>query len=1121
MRDIAAWRERLRRQFATHLENAEQAHEIYELEIGLRLLEKILPGESARVLWTLLTGYDFYEPRAAAERQMIFNARQFLGRFRSQYAWENALKKYRKITASLRGYEICGANNSFRQVERSAASGRWRIYDELLTTKLPYDKRRFVWAEAGEYSIKDRREDETYGIKIPENLVFDFTPQHQLTEKRTREPLAINIADLCETAAWMDEQEAAAKIMPQDWQKRLEKGVKLKAVNSAGRLELSDNLTIGGVLHLAGMVSSGKSTLMTVLAVWAARRGLHVTLLVNDVIGALNQAQQFNRFAGVVAAPILGSDRKSHLNRLHRILAREQPETPLAPDHNGFRWLSTACPLDALRLDTPKEPLALDFRPCLNLKRSAPKNDDEETDKNANQKSFQNSRVKIACPLFPVCPFHRAQRELTNANIWIATPASLVYTAVPAQINPENLRFAELVAQRSDLVVVDEADRVQIQLDEIFSPHEILFTTRSDDGWLDQLERFVGERTAGQGRGFVNEVGLEEWRQSFHKAQDMADLVFRRLRDQKVLQDWIKNLDSFTDVTLFALLTKDLSGDKKTQKRETLRRIFDKFVDEALPEIFGRQIDNQNSDRNLQQSAGELSDSFNEKHKTSVRNLQQFARELLTAGEAANLHDSLCKWIEKNKAVDFGDANELPRVAVKLEFAIAVAVLSNRLNVLLSRWQQVAVPLRLEEMTARLSFSSPFDYQGLLPGAPMSNTLAFQFLADEKRDAKTLRFYRCTAIGRWLMLNLHQLLHAESIAGPNVLLLSGTSWAGKTPAYHVQTTVGGVLSAPDREKKEIADSRFEFLDLRDKRDQPIFVSGKEGDERYEALRKMLTRLAETGQYQSQSRFEAILDSLEPARRRLLLVVGSYREAEIAREHLETFSRWRASVVQLVPDVAAWSEGESANTLRRGLVDRFAETRAELLIAPLQAIERGHNILVEMEDDNAETRRVAAIGAAFFLVRPHPQPRDLAYAVRSLNSWAIEKAKELPGASIDLNAAAWAWRREAQKLWRKLLTRHIAYKNLREGDERDQLTWHLLVSIWQVVGRLVRGGVPALVYFCDAAFYPAYFDPKSKSPSLLIEMRKVLEKYFDGEPPEFEIVRELYEPLYKALSRMKL
>ena len=62
-------------------------------------------------------------------------------------------------------------------------------------------------------------------------------------------------------------------------------------------------IDIDGLLHLAGMVSSDKSTPMEVLAVHLARQGRHVTLVLADVIDVLRRASLFERL-GIASAQI-------------------------------------------------------------------------------------------------------------------------------------------------------------------------------------------------------------------------------------------------------------------------------------------------------------------------------------------------------------------------------------------------------------------------------------------------------------------------------------------------------------------------------------------------------------------------------------------------------------------------------------------------------------------------------------------------------------------------------------------------------------------------------------------------------------------------------------------------
>jgi hypothetical protein len=95
-------------------------------------------------------------------------------------------------------------------------------------------------------------------------------------------------------------------------------------------------------------------------------------------------------------------------------------------------------------------------------------------------------------------------------------------------------------------------------------------------------------------------------------------------------------------------------------------------------------------------------------------------------------------------------------------------------------------------------------------------------------------------------------------------------------------------------------------------------------------------------------------------------------------------------------------------------------------------------------------------------------------------------------------------------------------------------------MWQVIGRLTRGGVDARVHFVDAAFAPrraAGLRGDSPRSSLLVSMRDVLAPYF-GDAPGWQLrpapphrlpateaniylADALYRPLYNALKTLLL
>ena len=286
---------------------------------------------------------------------------------------------------------------------------------------------------------------------------------------------------------------------------------------------------------------------------------------------------------------------------------------------------------------------------------------------------------------------------------------------------------------------------------------------------------------------------------------------------------------------------------------------------------------------------------------------------------------------------------------------------------------------------------------------------------------------------------------------------------------------------------------------------------------------MTAALADPGP--GKSILEQHRDHLPEGRRRLLLLTGSYAEARMVAQHLATLrSSWKDQIAYLVADDEEFTDSwDGAASLRRSDVHTLAATSAWILIAPLLAVERGHNILNDVKE--------AAIGAAYFLIRPHPRPDDLSYVIQRANRWAMEQIRDrFPAVDghdrLRLGSCAQAFRAAGHRKWRGLLSLKLAYSNL-PLQERQALAWTQLVTIWQVIGRLVRGGVPAQVYFCDAAFAPTAAlritgQRDDASLSLLIGLRDVLAPYFipGCTDPDTYLVHALYGCLYEALSQLK-
>ncbi|MDI5964106.1 hypothetical protein [Streptantibioticus silvisoli] len=1208
-----------------------------QVELGLRLMEIVAPGHAADGAWTLLGGYGLAFARAAklsigaAEQVALAAARHLLWPMRRGRMWRQSLDAYLQLPERLRAYRVPAEGKPAYRLPLMVAADRFAAYDEALADLPAFTVKPMEQAEAGEHRFMDRRHRRT-SVTIPADLVRDPLPGHPLTTERpaTAGPLDVPLDELADVARWMDEEERRRGRKTGNWAQRLD-DLDLDTRTPDGTAFASASaLPLDQLTHLVGMVGAGKSTLMTLLAVWAHHNGLRTTLVVGDVAEQLTLTELF-RGLGLSAALIQGgTTRPQHTQRLHRRLAARGAHSLLAHTDASFRHLSTACPLDALRALDTSEPLRYNDAPCGGLH---PVRRDRAAEEMATEhalRELERARgaagrhaheddsddeeewgTPHACPLWSACPRHSATRDLVDALIWVANPASLVQTAVPRQLNAERLRYLELACLRSDIVVVDEADRVQMQLDQMFAPSATLVTTGVSESWLDQLQTHEIAELARQGRLQLSDQDVERWSAALDIVGSAADRLYAMLIDDEGLRNWAQ-IDYFSAWTLQEKLLNawypltprrsvwppdgteavdvedenalyedededegdggDAPGERKlpepeapwAHRRSEITGFFDTFRDDPLG---GRGPYLTPADE-LTALAHDVLHTLDEKRTRSrVRALLDSL--LIGAPDPQQRPPSASRDGKETAREDVPLTEEWRELnARRLEFTLVLAALHQRLDRVTFLWPQVEAALRLDAASHELTRRPPLDYAPLLPEAPMGNVLGFQYLIDERAAARdkdgrrtgTLRFFRCAGVGRELLLGLPQLGAdpGREEAGPHVLLMSGTSWAGTSTRAHVLAPVRAVLKPHSKALRSIRETVFRTEFLYDAAGQPIRLSGQDPDKREDVLRLMIDRLARPRRDGTTSPLQSELAQIpDQRRRRALLLVGSYAEANVAAMALDEIPRWRGRVRVLAADDAeleaavdgtapAGSRTRSTGAVRRGDLAAFAEDPdAELLVAPLLAVERGHNILTTPQRPGEE--RVAAFGTVFFLVRPHPRPDDLSLAVFAINDWASRfvrgqlKSRDVTFGDLvteagGLDAAGGTFRTVARRVWRHVLSRPYIYSSLSD-DEKESFVWDQLVTIWQVIGRLVRGGVPARVVFVDAAFAPrlaaaqAPVADKSRrsrtsDPGLLVRLRDVLAPYFnvtgienasDGpNPADIELVTLLYQPLYEAL-----
>lgn len=324
-------------------------------------------------------------------------------------------------------------------------------------------------------------------------------------------------------------------------------------------------------------------------------------------------------------------------------------------------------------------------------------------------------------------------------------------------------------------------------------------------------------------------------------------------------------------------------------------------------------------------------------------------------------------------------------------------------------------------------------------------------------------------------------------AGPNVLLLSGSSWADGCLQYHVNVPVKYLLEAEEWKRRKIAESKM--IDL----GTAIRVSGSGSEEREENLTEVIKKIM--GTIEAELRSEG----------KLLMIVNSYSEAQTAANYLNRLLSNGKKAACMCREADEFDE----NMILRSEIADFSDHSADIMVAPAQAIERGYNIV----DKDGHS----AFGSVFFLVRPMEVPDEISSKCTKLNGY-IERHCVLLGKKNAFDRAA-KLRSEATRQWSLMERQGKMQLSSLDPVMKLDVTASLFVLILQIFGRLCRitdDSKPApRVYFADGAFRRS--EKNTAGYDLLNELIDYLDSMIDNKETG-KIAETLYQPFYEAFKK---
>ena len=1153
MRNISGFLERYRDLVlpGTSALNRFDLRDIALTDLCLHFLFGYASSETVHAVPSLLQGH----LAATLPNEMsrpLFALRQHAGNLCSRLAWRKALSSHAE--ARSRTAYIISAEDKVQQRE-AVAPDLVTLLTTTLQSPLPYTQRELRFAEPGHAKVELRQGQEVRTFKVPH---FQVPPpnRNSLPKRSVTPPISIKWERLLSIAQEVDAREAAPSFP--EWMPRLNlysRLSKIRIESLSSDFFKHDTIILDGTSHVVGMLSSGKSTLLQALifALASSDYGKRVVVLSPDTAAASQLVARLHAH-GYQQATVISSarNRDEHLSMAHWNAQGYPSDAMLEATAAMTRSLGVACPLEGFQAPpqfsdetTSRTVLRLSEKPCHRLK----------------QPGKNRSEVERSCPLIGECPLHGQQSKLGTAKVIAMTPQALLHMTVDKAFVAEEMSFPELFQFIADVVLIDEADSVQATFDsectqekDLLSPNESAFMISN----MRTVAKSISDKT---GRQYLAASNVR-WHRELNRLQDSISAIYHLLLKRGANLSWFINCKTFTAASILADLVP--SAESMGKDRESSTRERSKILEQIAiiaGMLYGKAAASDDEDTAADSTSSSLSANMQTAHALLDSLVPTVIDAVIEDAPDGVIHQ-IAEAIDSGPLSVFAhqgptlskrrrpdspfDPPTLPTDSLSRAYAIALALLT---NICLSSFAYLVRNQAAVEDDFGLSDEDAFrearrllrHYGNLIPRPLFGTVFGLMFSpAGQFAQGGTLKLVNHLGVGRYLLTQFHRLLASEGQAGPHVLLMSGTSWAGgrsttASPTFDVQQPVSAILTQPDGELAALSHSCYEFVSLGP---EPIVVSGAAPDERRENLRRvacLLGRSSATGTRLTNKWHD--LDTLWPEerertmhRRRALLVTNNYGDAKIVANELARVAGQAHNVYCLVSDQLARAgelehdatrSGEEFHRhvipLPRSRVEDFGRSPlGSILVAPLRPISRGHNIVTDSG--------YAAVSTIYFLHRPHPRPDDHSSVIGMLNRLAMSVLQEggiSPTTGSSLDSVAKRFVSLAHRALNEGFAMRVAY-SVMSDEARTQYSWDLMTSLWQTIGRGIRGGVPIYVGFIDKKFAPGIFgNPPRRdtvNSSCLKQCQETLQLAINDGVNKM-VAERLYRPFLDALNRL--
>lgn len=837
--------------------------------------------------------------------------------------------------------------------------------------------------------------------------------------------------------------------------------------------------------HLVGAVSSGKSSLIQVIAYIAKKRNQHITILVGDVgrqLQLFNDLQELN----VPSVPIIG---KGKLNERHIQFNKRQYSSYKYDDskkirnmmkRSEYRYLSNVCILNGFL--NKSERIKPGQEPC--------------------EKLYKNKKTHY-CPFQQICSTHHDVKDLfTNSegekvNVWILNAYSLLSRRLPSSYDQKRRLYIDYVYDYTDLLIIDEADLIQLQLESMFAEGQSLEGKGKDKYTLDDMN-----------------IGLST------SVQRMISQNKRRTETKEQFELVKKNLEIQQHLVSFTHYIKSDDSSEENARAKFLRQILSNKIVNPLYLVFNllsyyTDIDETLDIREIPSELYQyLRNIFTANISRNKKELEPvFLNPLIDPVEDTNekflsmFCDELVKYIDKLPVYENEEdlferyrKHGKKNFITQLRMIVLLARLDYRLREISYTNNEIAKHYGLDfQHRFPLSRKIIPRLSHVVPYPTTDKTFGYQYTGK-----LYIRIYAGNA--RYLVHHLHDIfLQAEERYGPPVLLTSATSWIPQSEKFHISIKPKYVLKSFSETVKNLEQSEVYFAPVSYENEPTRYIKVSGNSRNYYALEQIIEKYCIGNE---ESYLQRILDDLPPLRNNLLIVVGSYDEVEIVKDKFDTFPYWSTKTVRLVGDYE--TSTDPSGTVSRSEVESMLYTGKRILIAPLLSIERGYNIL------NRESK--SYFGGIMFLKRPIPIPYDYSIQISLMNATALQVYNRLTEYEKWHEFGDFAYKKtKAIEDW---YFKNQTYFVKTDEKWKEYVIATMTVLIWQAIGRTIRGHQDTKIYFVDGSFVSQVKDNQlsvlDNENSFIVKMRDFLVSKQDGDILD----KELFGAISIAFKNLK-